>query len=91
MPLRIAEVADACGGRDYDVVRQVDEEAVLDDAGAGFDSVCEVGGVGDGSEVAIEDDIALVGLVGGVAVHAHGLALRRGTASKRIVNPSRRG
>lgn len=72
MPLRIAEVADACGGRDYDVVCQVDEETVLDDAGAGFDLVCHCSGVGDGSEVAVEDDIALVGLVGGVAVHAHG-------------------
>lgn len=43
---------------------------MLDDAGAGFYSVREGGGVGDGTELAIEDDVALVGLVGGVAVQA---------------------
>ena len=43
---------------------------MLDDAGAGFQLTGQGGRVGDGAEVGVEDEVALVGLEGGAAVHA---------------------
>ena len=61
-----------CAGDDH-VPCHVDEEAVFGDAGAGVECLSTTCcGIGDGTEVAVEDDIALVGGVSLVAIHAQG-------------------
>ena len=60
-----------CAGDDH-VPCHADEEAVFGDAGAGVECLVQRSGIGDGTEVAVEDDIALVGGVGLVAIHAQG-------------------
>ena len=58
-----------CAGDDH-IACHADEEAVFGDAGAGVERLVQRSGIGDGTEVAVEDDIALVGGVGLVAIHS---------------------
>ena len=55
------EVAEAVLTGDDDVVGHAEEEAVFNDAGAGAEFGGEFFGIGEGSEGAVVNDVALVG------------------------------
>jgi len=55
------QVPDALGARNYDILGQVQKEAVLHDAGPGRQLSGQAIQVGDGAEPAIQDHVALIG------------------------------
>src|SRR5271166_2545520 len=53
----------SAGAGDDHVLRNADEEAVLEDAGARAEQDGEAGRIGDRTETAVENDVALIGAV----------------------------
>src|SRR5271169_1573351 len=53
----------SAGAGDDQVLRDADEEAVLDNAGARAEQDGEAGRIGDRAETAVENDVTLIGAV----------------------------
>ena len=82
------QVPDAVFARDDNIARHPDEQPVLNDAGAGFQLARQGGRTGDGTEVGVKDEVALVGLEGTAAVHAQPRRRAEGLQVSRLRFPA---